>query len=448
MDKLARRVAADFKAFFDLYEQQLQPGAQPRLLYITCVDSRLDPEAMMGVSPGEMYVLRVPGGMVPAQGLGDVVVMGTVELALSTPSLKHIVVCGHTDCAFLYQVEEGVKGFELSGLSRLASMADYARAQAVTQFDRLKDPKGFHIALLEALIQRNLQALREIPIVKKREAAKEISLHGWYFDMTTGRLYIYDEPKHEFNYVQLDLPMPETPAATMPQPQPTVTPSAPQVAQPTPPPVITNPEPVTAPLPVAEAPQPVTPTGPTASPVAPTFTPPPPPVVRPVTSPPPTAAESAQPQPIPSVAPLPVQVPHAQPVQRVYANEVVSATEQASEPPTPKATTPSSPVKDEFRTMFEAISSPLQRNRLRRRLNQLTTPIEWEAVAELLKEFNVPLVRQTLREISIELSNGEARSKLRNLLSQATSNGSSTGDWQQQLQKDFTDILQSLERKA
>lgn len=98
--------------------------------------------------------------------------------------------------------------------------------------------------------------------------------------------------------------------------------------------------------------------------------------------------------------------------------------------------------------MFEAISSPLQRNRLRRRLNQLTTPAEWAAVAEVLKEFNVPLVRQTLREISIELSNGDARSKLRNLLSQAPSNGSSTGDWQQQVQKDFADILQSLQRKA
>ncbi|MCB9436425.1 MAG: hypothetical protein H6673_05445 [Anaerolineales bacterium] len=445
MDKLARRVAADFKAFFDLYEQQLQPGAQPRLLYITCVDSRLDPEAMMGVSPGEMYVLRVPGGMVPAQGLGDVVVMGTIELALSTPSLKHIVVCGHTDCAFLHQVGEGVSGFELSGLSRLVSMADYARSQAITQFDRLKDPGGFQKALLEALIQRNLQALREIPIVKKREATKEISLHGWYFDMNTGRLYIYDEPKREFNYVQLDTVDSETPAPATPQPQPPIAASARPATPPPPPSAIPTSEPITPPQ-LVEVPRPVTPPAPAIPSAPPTFTPPPPPVARPIT--PPASTASSQPQPIPNVAPSPVQVPHAEPVQRVYTNEVVSAAEQATEPPSPKATPSSSPVKDEFRTMFEAISSPLQRNRLRRRLNQLTTPAEWAAVAEVLKEFNVPLVRQTLREISIELSNGDARSKLRNLLSQAPSNGSSTGDWQQQVQKDFADILQSLQRKA
>lgn len=460
MDKLARGVASDFKAFFDLYEQQLQPGVQPRLLFITCVDSRLDPAAMMGTTPGEMFVLRIPGGMVPAQGLGDVMVMGAIELTLSTPSVKHIVVCGHTDCVFLQRVGEAVTNFELSGLSRLISLVDFARSQAITKVDQTKDPSGFQHALLEALIQRNLQALREIPLVKKREAGGELELHGWYFNMITGELFIYDEAKQVFEVMQVEG------SASQPVSEPTPKPTATSVVAPTVPQTaahnapmtpepslsseMTTSQPIAAPLtppPVAPLESVVQPSVVTAPSVTPPLAPPPPLSAPPITVPRPVVTAS-EPLPVPSVAPTPVRVPSAEPIQRVYASEVVSETERASEQVSTTVKSETAIIQDELRTMFEAISSPLQRNRLRRRLNQFGSATEWEALTGVLKEFNMPLVRQTLREISVELSNGEVRTKLRQIVNQAESNGSSTNEWMQQLQKDFSEILQSLGGKT
>lgn len=461
MDKLAQGVASDFKAFFDLYEQQLQPGVQPRLLFITCVDSRLDPAAMMGTTPGEMFVLRVPGGMVPAQGLGDVMVMGAIELTLSTPSVKHIVVCGHTDCVFLQRVGEAATNFELSGLSRLISLVDFARSQAITKVDRTKDPSGFQHALLEALIQRNLQALREIPLVKKREAGGELELHGWYFNMITGELFIYDEAKQVFEVMQVEggtsqpvsEPTPKRTATSVAAPTapPTAVYNAPMTPEPPSSSEISTSPPIAAPLtppPVVPIPESVVPPSVVTAPsVTPPLAPPPPPSAPSIAVPKPITA-APEPLAAPSVAPTPVRVPSAESIQRVYASEVVSETERVSEQVSTQVKSEIAVIQDELRTMFEAISSPLQRNRLRRRLNQFGSAAEWEALTGVLKEFNMPLVRQTLREISIELSNGEVRTKLRQIVNQAENNGGSTNEWMQQLQKDFAEILQSLGGKT
>ncbi len=448
MSDLAKRVSQQYAGYFRQHQARMAADAiTPTILYIGCVDSRLDPEAILQVAPGDMFVLRVPGGIVPAQGLGDVCVAGAIELILDTGSIKHVVACAHSHCAFLGKVATGVEGFSRSSLSRLVSMADFARSQASTQADRVNDPASFQHALLEAFVQRNLQALREIRLVKEKEAAGEITLHSWYFDLEKGQIVVYDETTKRFMTMGTAVeeettavsssPPQETaePIETSPAPSTTTQPEE-TVVPPTPsstaPPMGTQPSPLPRPL----APRPIRSSSPLQVPKKPTVSPP-----AKVTE---NAASEAV--PVPSVAPTPVKVPSAAPVQRVYPEEVTPADDIPEPTQPPPDPSPRDRLKLELRDLLAGMQMPAKRLQLRRTLNQMTKPAHWQLVQEVVQEANDPQLGHSLRQLSIELSRSEARRELRKIISQVEASQQAhipSGDWQQ-VQQEFLDVLKGL----
>lgn len=443
MNELAKRISQQYADYFRQYQTQMAAdGISPTILYIGCVDSRLAPEQIMQVAPGEMFVLRVPGGIVPPQGLGDVCVSGAIELILSVETIRHVVVCAHTSCAFLGKVAEGVDAFSMSNLSRLVSMVDFARAQASTKADRQNDFDGFQQALLEAFVQRNLQALRELRVVKEKEAAGAIMLHSWYFDLEKGQIVVYDETSKTFEVLG-EITTQSAPPSAPPQ-QPTL------ISEPSPSisstPGGTQPNPLPRQTPPATASRSVAPKKPAIPqvgtqpprPTAPTTTSrlavPKKPAVASPTSPQ-TSSES--------IAPPPVKVPSAAPVQRVYAEEVATAAEVSQEKPPPPEPSPRERLKGELRDMMAGIQMPAQRLRLRRMLNQMNSPQQWQLVQEVVQEANDPQLGHSLRQLSIELSRSESRRQLRQIISSVEATQAPTGDWQQ-IQQEFLDVLNGL----
>src|SRR5947209_15132726 len=88
----------DFPSRRALYERVTKEGQRPHTLFITCADSRLDPELITGSGPGDIFVSRNVGNIIPAYGgmLGGVTAV--IEYAVTALQVKQIIVCGHTDC--------------------------------------------------------------------------------------------------------------------------------------------------------------------------------------------------------------------------------------------------------------------------------------------------------------------------------------------------------------
>ena len=369
----------------------------PTAIFIGCVDSRVIPEMVLGVSPGDMMTIRIAGALVPPQGLGETSVSAAVELALNrVETIRDLIVCGHTDCKMLGALAKGIDAFAEPNLAHWANVTDFIRAQANTRADYSTDPSGYQQALLEASIRRSLDALREIQVVAQKERTGQLTLHGWYYDLEHGQIIVYNSSTDSFSTVsgeaapappvsdkqdlEKSMPLPSGKAAAIATGAAGATLAAQNIPSSAPPSV----EPAS---------------------------------VEPVSVEP----SSVEPE---TVAPARVDVPKAQPVQRVYASEVTPAPQETkAEIIDAKAQVPQNvveavndPALDGLKEILADMGRPSGRMKARRALDNIKSPQSWRKVARLVGEIRDPQVRQALREIAFELKSPEARTEMRKIL--------------------------------
>lgn len=178
-----------------LLARLIREGQSPQILFISCDDSRVIPDAIMGAKPGDLFVLRNVGNVVPPFGTGERAVGATLEYAVPYLNVKHIILCGHTDCG-------GIKALDLQldhlDEAYLAQWIEYARS-AQTQVDaRGVDPEERHRRIVEQNVLLQMGNLRTYDAVRKAERANLLTLHGWVYDLSTGRISFWDEDRDRF----------------------------------------------------------------------------------------------------------------------------------------------------------------------------------------------------------------------------------------------------------
>ncbi|WP_405444811.1 carbonic anhydrase [Streptomyces achromogenes] len=152
----------------------------PHTLFIGCSDARVVPELITRSEPGELFVVRTAGNLVPAHGTGPDGVAASVEYAVAVLGVRDVVVCGHSACGAMTAL---ARGHDLSGTQAIAGWlrhADAARARAARTGD------------VEALVRHNvlaqLASLATHPSVARALAERTLTLHGWVYDIPTGRV--------------------------------------------------------------------------------------------------------------------------------------------------------------------------------------------------------------------------------------------------------------------
>lgn len=175
---------------------------RPHTLFITCADSRIDPVALTHATPGEVFVMRNIGNLVPAYGemLGGV--SAVIEFAVSGLKVQHVVICGHSDCGAMKALLDPES---TAAMPTVTSWLTNARAAlAVTQTLHLRDEASRD--LLRSLTEQNvllqLQHLRTHPSVASALASGELSLSGWVYDIGHGEVRIVEEGANEFAPVE------------------------------------------------------------------------------------------------------------------------------------------------------------------------------------------------------------------------------------------------------
>lgn len=174
---VAEKLALDKKYF-----NHLAKGQSPPFLYIGCSDSRVTAEALMGAQAGDVFVHRNVANLVPNDDLN---VMSVVEYAVAHLKVKHAVVCGHYYCG---GVKAAMESANLGILNPwLRHIRDVYRLHK-TKLDRIKNKDKRYRRLVELNVQEQCINLLKTPVVQQATKDRKIQVHGWVFDIGTGKL--------------------------------------------------------------------------------------------------------------------------------------------------------------------------------------------------------------------------------------------------------------------
>jgi carbonic anhydrase len=186
-------------------------GQNPAGLFITCADSRIIPHAVTGTDPGDLFVIRNVGNMVPPNdGSQDCPSTGAgIEYAVTVLGVREITVCGHSHCgacAALYQAEPDPE-MVLTGkwLEQGRAVRDLVLQRAAREFERgaplfrsRAEREQVLRATEKAMVVQHLKNLMSYPAVARRVAAGELKLNGWCYEIESGQIEAYDAERLAF----------------------------------------------------------------------------------------------------------------------------------------------------------------------------------------------------------------------------------------------------------
>ena len=198
--KLVKGIHSFQKGFFAnhraLFEQLASAGQSPETLFITCSDSRVDPNLITNSAPGELFIVRNVGNVVPNMDLPG----GTaaaIQYAVEVLNVENIIVCGHTQCGAVKAILDPDSVAHLDYVRRwVQSTIDVKQLMEEKYADLLGEER------LNAAIQENvlaqLEHLRQYPFVASRMDAGKLQVNGWVFDVARGQVFDYEPDVGEF----------------------------------------------------------------------------------------------------------------------------------------------------------------------------------------------------------------------------------------------------------
>src|SRR5579875_711265 len=182
--------------------RRLSEGQSPHALFITCCDSRIDPNLLTQTEPGELFIHRNIGNQVPPFDCSGGV-RATLEYALKTLDIRDAIVCGHSKCGAMQGL---LNPDSLRDMPFVAQWLEHARAilPAIEQAATLSPEEKLNRAI-ERNVVLQLEHLQVYPFVAERLAAGKLRLHGWVYFIESGQVTAYDADKGCF------LPLVRTP---------------------------------------------------------------------------------------------------------------------------------------------------------------------------------------------------------------------------------------------
>jgi carbonic anhydrase len=185
--------------------QNLADGQSPDTLFISCSDSRVVPSLLLSSEPGDLFIMRNVGNLMPPStregvSTGDLSEASAIEYAVMVLKVDNIVICGHSGCGAMKAVLSGAPLTESPNLEQWLKHAELAA-------DRLKNegpldsrlPDYDQLSQVNVLVQ--LEHLQTYPIVREKIAAGELRLGGWWFDIGNGDMSAYNPDSRRFELI-------------------------------------------------------------------------------------------------------------------------------------------------------------------------------------------------------------------------------------------------------
>lgn len=196
-----------FARHADLYNRLATKGQNPKALMISCADSRIVPELITQSSPGDLFVTRNVGNVVPPYGQMNGGVSSAIEYAVLALKVHHIIVCGHSDCGAMRAVLNPQSLTKMPTVSAWLRHAEVARTVVENNCSCGSEHETMQVLTKENVIAQ-LHHLRTHPSVASRLAAGELYIHGWVYDIETSKIEAYDAASDTFLPLAAGEPVP------------------------------------------------------------------------------------------------------------------------------------------------------------------------------------------------------------------------------------------------
>jgi len=195
-----RYLSKGFVRYKETHERLAVYGQTPQVMVISCCDSRVTPEGIFNVGPGELFVVRNVANLVPPyeDTEGQHGTSAAIEFAVKGLNVQHIVVMGHGQCG-------GVKAFRENANAPMATgqfigrwiklLEPAAIAMACLPVDKIDDPQ---LAMEYAGIRQSLKNLKTFPFIEQAVRQGALALHGSWFDIGSGELRVMDPDSQRF----------------------------------------------------------------------------------------------------------------------------------------------------------------------------------------------------------------------------------------------------------
>ncbi|MCA9156336.1 MAG: carbonic anhydrase [Pirellulaceae bacterium] len=178
--------------------ERLVNGQNPLALFITCSDSRIDPSLLTQTQPGELFIMRNAGNIIPPYGAVRGGEAATIEYAVSVLGVHDVIMCGHSHCGAMNGL------LHPEQVEPLPAVRDWlGHAEATSRIIR-ENYRHIHAsqARLTATVEENvlvqLENLRTHPSVAAALARDQLKLHGWVYKFETGQVFAYEPESGQF----------------------------------------------------------------------------------------------------------------------------------------------------------------------------------------------------------------------------------------------------------
>jgi carbonic anhydrase len=181
-----------------LFERLAEKGQRPEALFITCADSRVVPNLMTTAAPGDLFIVRNIGNIVPSVDRGVLGgVSAAIEYAVEVLEVPQVIVCGHTNCGAIDAILNPDRVAHLPFVKRWVNESSQIPSLIQERYGHLEGDARMTAAVEENVLVQ-LENLRSFDFVARRLDSGALKMSGWVFKIATGDVFDYDPVSGQF----------------------------------------------------------------------------------------------------------------------------------------------------------------------------------------------------------------------------------------------------------
>ena len=176
---------------------ELANKQEPEVMFLTCCDSRIDPTMITETDPGDLFIHRNAGNIVPPHSMHTGGVTASIEFAVSVLGVKYIIICGHTDCGAMKGAMQPEIAESLPHVHEWLAHSTAALARVKAKHKELDTNKHL-LEMTQENVLLQLKHLETHPSVAMAMATGDLELHGWIYDIGTGEVTCHEPESGKF----------------------------------------------------------------------------------------------------------------------------------------------------------------------------------------------------------------------------------------------------------
>jgi carbonic anhydrase len=193
-----------FASHRDLFEQLAENGQRPETLFVTCSDSRVVPNLITNAAPGELFIVRNVGNIIPSAARGVLGgVSAAIQYAVEVLEVGNVIVCGHTHCGAIDAILHPDRVAHLPFVSRWLKESSSIPGLIEERYGHL-DGEARVVAAVQENVLVQIENLRSFDFVTRRLESGALKMSAWVFKIATGQVFDYDPVSGQFMQLGVD----------------------------------------------------------------------------------------------------------------------------------------------------------------------------------------------------------------------------------------------------